>query len=314
MAIFPFLSAILKGMKEQPWFLPLILGKITFKQLTFEFKPYYDERFHRFQKYPCLFGHCNVCGLDTAFWCDQAERGSYRESLVCARCLTTSRYRSIARGLLIALKRLTGVNALSLSELPPSYGDSVIKIYDTQMPMYWLNNAYPIPDLLARCKWIDMHLSQFKPHLEYGASLGPNTTNQNLEALTYPDNSFDIVITSDVMEHVRLDERAHAEIHRVLKPGGIYLFTVPHTRGIEDTIVRVAVRDPADPTKDEFLMEKEYHGDANAPDLRALSFRAYGLDLDKKLKTIGFEVEYWKEDLPEEGIVSTELFLCRCLK
>src|SRR5437016_14407750 len=64
--------------------------------------------------------------------------------------------------------------------------------------------------------------------MSWDIKLGSHTTNKNIEQLTFPDNSFDIVITSDVMEHVRLDERAHQEIQRVLKPGGIYLFTVPH--------------------------------------------------------------------------------------
>ena len=56
-----------------------------------------------------------------------------------------------------------------------------------------------------------------------GKVLAKGVTNQNLECLTFADESLDIVITSDVMKHVRLDDRAHREIHRVLKPGGIYM-------------------------------------------------------------------------------------------
>ena len=82
-------------------------------------------------------------------------------------------------------------------------------------------------------------------------------TNQNLECLTFADESLDIVITSDVMEHVRLDDRAHKEIHRVLKPGGIYIFTVPHDRSLEQTMIRVQVNDPDDAKKDVHLLEPE---------------------------------------------------------
>ncbi len=144
-----------------------------------------------------------------------------------------------------------------------------------------------------------------------GLQLAPNTTNQNLEKLTFPDNHFDIVITSDVMEHVRLDCEAHREIVRVLKPGGVYLFTVPHYRHSRETIFRVAVVDPSDPSKDQFLMEKEYHGDVNSEDDAALSYRFYGTELDDALTQLGFTVEYTRQDFPEMGIMNTELFYCR---
>jgi glycosyltransferase involved in cell wall biosynthesis len=124
------------------------------------------------------------------------------------------------------------------------------------------------------------------------------------------DNSFDIVITSDVMEHVRLDERAHQEIRRVLKPGGIYLFTVPHFRHQSESITRVVVTDPLDPSKDQFVMQKEYHGG----DHRPLSYRSYGTDLDRYLESLGFTVDYSKQDFPEIGIMNTELFFCRLSK
>jgi hypothetical protein len=97
----------------------------------------------------------------------------------------------------------------------------------------------------------------------------------------------------------------------VLKPGGVYLFTVPHFRDRRETLHRVAVVDPADPGNDRFLAEKEYHGDANASDGRALSYRAYGTDLDETLRGLGFAVDYDRTDVPAAGIMNTELFYCR---
>ncbi len=46
-------------------------------------------------------------------------------------------------------------------------------------------------------------------------------------ALPYEDASFDIVLISEVLEHVPEDERAIAELVRVLKPGGVAAVTVP---------------------------------------------------------------------------------------
>ncbi|MGH9365371.1 MAG: methyltransferase domain-containing protein [Thermoanaerobaculia bacterium] len=258
-----------------------------------------------------LTGRCNICGCATAFYF--TDRALYRESLKCRECLSTSRYRSIARGLLRAVGFLTGVETKSLAELSGFPSAARLKIYDTQIPFYYERDAYPTPDVLSRCPWIDVQTSVFRPREPLGKQLGPNRTNQNLENLTFPSDSFDIVVTSDVMEHVRLDDLAHREIQRVLKPGGFYLFTVPHFRS-RDTLVRVRVRDADDPSKDEYLTEREYHGNANSEDGRALSFRAYGTDLDARLQHLGFQVEYTKQDFPETGILNTELFFCRLSK
>jgi len=260
-----------------------------------------------------LHGLCNICGNVTVFFFND----DYRESLVCNRCFTTSRYRSIARGILLAIKEIKGIEAESIKDLVKSYSnlsDSTrFKIYDTQVPFYGLYRAYPVPDMLSKCKWIDVQTSIYRPQQKWGVKLGPNTTNQNLEQLTFSDNSFDIVITSDVMEHVRLDDRAHQEVCRVLKPGGVYLFTVPHFRDKSEPLIRVAVTDPDDPSKDQFLMEKEYHGDVNFTD-KALSYRSYGTNLDNYLRRLGFTVEYSKEDFVETAIINTELFFCHLSK
>jgi SAM-dependent methyltransferase len=49
----------------------------------------------------------------------------------------------------------------------------------------------------------------------------------DLLALPFPDDSFDKVIAAEVLEHIPADERAMAEIARVLKPGGQAAITVP---------------------------------------------------------------------------------------
>jgi ubiquinone/menaquinone biosynthesis C-methylase UbiE len=48
------------------------------------------------------------------------------------------------------------------------------------------------------------------------------------EALPFPDNHFDCVVMSEVLEHVADEPRSLAEVCRVLAPGGTFLLTVPH--------------------------------------------------------------------------------------
>jgi SAM-dependent methyltransferase len=253
-------------------------------------------------------GRCNVCGRHARFL--YTDPALYREELNCVHCLTTSRYRSMARGLLDAFEELAGVRCASLAGLPRRGRRRRLDVYDTQVAFDAGASAYPIPTLLERCRWIDLEVSTWKPARPRGERLGPRVSNQDLEHVTVPDACFDVVLTSDVLEHVRLEELAHREIRRVLKPGGFYLFTVPHFRD-RPTIERVKIVDPADPSRDVDLLPREYHGDANSEEGRALAYRSFGIDLDAKLRRLGFEVAYTKRDFPELGILNTELFSCR---
>jgi SAM-dependent methyltransferase len=45
--------------------------------------------------------------------------------------------------------------------------------------------------------------------------------------MPFPDDSFDLVIAAEVLEHIPADQRAMNEISRVLRPGGIAAVTVP---------------------------------------------------------------------------------------
>jgi SAM-dependent methyltransferase len=53
------------------------------------------------------------------------------------------------------------------------------------------------------------------------------TTNGDALRLPFPDDTFDRIIASEVLEHVSDDQVALDEIHRVLKPGGTLAATVP---------------------------------------------------------------------------------------
>jgi SAM-dependent methyltransferase len=69
--------------------------------------------------------------------------------------------------------------------------------------------------------------SHFYPNFPKGTMHPQGFRCEDLENLTFPSRSFDLVITQDVMEHVLNPTRAFAEIARTLKAGGAHIFTVP---------------------------------------------------------------------------------------
>lgn len=49
----------------------------------------------------------------------------------------------------------------------------------------------------------------------------------DLRSLPFANGTFDVVFASHVLEHIKEDERALAEIRRVLRPGGLAILPVP---------------------------------------------------------------------------------------
>jgi len=59
------------------------------------------------------------------------------------------------------------------------------------------------------------------------------------ESLPFPDCSFDIVISDNVLEHLEHPVRVFAEVRRVLAPGGVFLAKTPNRRHYMPFIARL---------------------------------------------------------------------------
>jgi SAM-dependent methyltransferase len=122
---------------------------------------------------------------------------------------------------------------------------------------------------------------------EYYEGLLPGTLHGNVrcedvQRLTYPAESFDLVTHTEVLEHVPNDRLAFGELLRVLRPGGRTIFTVP-VHGGDKTVERARRKDG----QIEYLHEAVYHTDP----LRAegiLAYRDYGRDILERLTDAGF--------------------------
>jgi SAM-dependent methyltransferase len=65
---------------------------------------------------------------------------------------------------------------------------------------------------------------------ERGSIREDGTRCEDIQQLAFPSSSIDIIVSSDVLEHVPDLEAAMRETRRVLRPGGYHLFTVPTQR------------------------------------------------------------------------------------
>ncbi len=104
---------------------------------------------------------------------------------------------------------------------------------------------------------------------------------EDVEKLTFPDESIDLFITQDVLEHVFDPRGAIKEIHRVLRPGGAHIFTTPKHPGLIQTVQRARLSNAGTV---EPLLEAQYH-DSPIGDGRALVTYDYGHDFESLLST-----------------------------
>lgn len=104
--------------------------------------------------------------------------------------------------------------------------------------------------------------------------------------MAFPNAIFDVIICSHVLEHIKNDAGAIAEMFRVLKSGGTCYIMVPLDKNREDTI-EYQEPNPLDP----------------------LHVRSYGLDIIDRIKSAGFQVSILNLD---DGLCPDEIcFVCK---
>ncbi len=246
---------------------------------------------------------CNVCDTKTMMVYSfpslkndfLSKTHKYRETLSCTNCGATMRRRTIAHALLNAVNTLTNDGKINSIEKLADSGRH-IDILDTE-------DYSPISQRLSRLP--EYITSKYLPDKEMGINLYSNVYNIDLEKITFDSERFDIIITSEVIEHVRDYKSAHREIHRCLKKGGYYIFTVPYN----DNIKKHRILVDTSTNEDVFLEKPQYHGDAIRG--KILAYRVFGREIHDELKNVGFEVKFHLVDNPESGIFGGDIFVCR---
>jgi len=174
-------------------------------------------------------GNCPCCEQEVTFF----SRNSWlRDHFACSNCSSIPRERAL---MLTIKKEYPNWQQLAIHESSPG------------------NRGH---SKLLREKAKDYTETQFFVNAPLGSKV-EGVRNEDLEQQTFPDESFDLVITSDVMEHIYEPDKAFKEIHRTLKPGGAHIFSVPIINKHQPTQRWATKNSDGSPN---FLFEPEWHG------------------------------------------------------
>lgn len=105
--------------------------------------------------------------------------------------------------------------------------------------------------------------TQYFPGMDRGA-MHRGFRNEDLEHLSFEDESIDLHITQDVFEHIFDPAQAFKEIARTLRPGGAHIFTTPLVN--KNSATQWCARMGEDGVIQHLIDPPEYHGNPVSAD------------------------------------------------
>ena len=216
-------------------------------------------------------GFCAPCKKNVLFLVDMQSGGqrqsnvwmpNWRERLECPLCGMNNRQRLIA--------------TLIKQEL-----DSKYKKHEH---VYFMEQVTPI------YKWakatFENHIivgSEYLGHKYESGTIIKGIRHENVENLSFPDNTIDLIVSNDVFEHVPNPAKAFEECARVLREFGLMLATIPFHWNNDKSISRAKIIDG----QLEHILPPLYHGNPISVD-GSLVFTDFGWDILDQIMVAGF--------------------------
>ncbi len=149
-----------------------------------------------------------------------------------------------------------------------------VYLCEQKTPMYTYFRDY-FPDLVG------------SEYLGEGVVLGGTDAdglrNEDATQLTFEDDSFNVALSFEVLEHIPDFKAALRETRRVLRPGGRFYFTAPFNPNTNEHLIRAKIEDG----KVVHILEPEMHGDPVTGD-GILCFQHFGWNIIQDLSAAGF--------------------------
>ena len=238
-------------------------------------------------------GKCAVCCRQRIFILTDAPE-TIRNHAICVRCRSSSRNRHVA---------------ICIAQAFAARGIGRLADFAQHPELLVLNTSSDTPLAHALGRAPNIVCSEYLDGVE-PANRRTDVQNENLKRLSFADDTFDLVISEDVFEHVRDSDRAFREVHRVLKPGGVHVFSIPfafgrRTEALFDRVGgEIVLREPI-----------EYYGGPLRG--RIACYTRFGIDLFETLGAIGFDTRIELSRFAEAqrfGTFDSFTFIARKLK
>lgn len=218
---------------------------------------------------------------------------AWTETAVCERCGLNSRMRALIDFLHQLADGGRQVDKVYLAErTTPSY--RIIKSLFKEV----IGSEYLGPDKAKGSTSISIKGHEMVQH-------------EDLTCLSFSDQSFDLIVTQDVFEHIPNYKRAFAECARVLRNDGILVFTIPFFFDQEKTRIRASLC-PDGSVEHHF--PPEIHGNPVSAQ-GSLCFQNFGWDILPDLRANGFKDAkaslYWG---PWQGHLGVPFFVFSATK
>ncbi len=181
--------------------------------------------------------------------------------------------------------RACGFNARQralLDELHALIGDR--SIYDISI---YAHEAMTPLALILRGRYPRFLGSEYAPNEADQKRIFP-VPNIDITASGLPDNSFDFILSGDVLEHVPDLQAALCDSARILKPGGHLIASMPFAYGHEETTIKARMMNG----EIEYLAPPEYHGNPMDVAGGSLVFQIPGWAILHDARRAGFADAY----------------------
>jgi SAM-dependent methyltransferase len=191
-------------------------------------------------------GYCPTCDQDVIF---TADNDWLRDHYLCSNCGSIPRERALM---------------LTIEQYCPDWRNLVV--HESS------------PGNRGASRRLSEECTHYIPSQYFSDRTPGSTTDgvrcENLEDLTFADNSIDLHVTQDVLEHVFHPTKVFQEIARTLKPGGMHICTVPLVNKNRPSKLRARISD----NQIIHLEPEEYHGNPIG-DGRSLVTVDWGFDI-----------------------------------
>jgi hypothetical protein len=206
----------------------------------------------------------------------------WRERLECPLCHLNNRQRAMA--------------AVVLAEIEGRRGGSRPPV------LYAMEQVTALFAALStrRSGW-DLVGSEYLGPAHVSGAVVDGLHHEDAEALSFGDETVDVVVSNDVFEHVNAPRRAFAEAARVLAPSGVMLFSIPFDTNRRENRTRARVENG----EIAHFEPPEYHENPMSAD-GSLVFTDFGWELFEWVRAAGFRAcradFYWDLELGHLGV------------